>query len=268
MPAGRPVLAAPVVHPEHALSSPHHVFHVATRDVLRSLRPLVASRFGLWMLIGTMASVGASCFFALYPMLMRNLYGIDASTSSAAYAVAAALSMRVYAPAGRLSHRIGPVPAVRLGYAIRVGAFLALFGLGLVRGTPWLVLPLFAVVVASYPPIGVGSATLTPQLSPIATGEGIGVYSATTAIAATIGARFGGWVAQDIGFSRIPLLAMTFFGLAALLTLALGTAGNPAAKQRSQLTLDRSTTAPTGDPNTTKEWSAPATQHQRETSKG
>lgn len=125
----RPVLATVVIHPEHAMSSPHHVFHFPTLVTLRRLKPLIDSRFGLWMLVGTTASVGASSFFALYPVLMKDLYGIGANVSSAAYAVAAALSMRVFAPAGKLSHRIGPVPAIRLGYVIRVGAFLALFGL-------------------------------------------------------------------------------------------------------------------------------------------
>jgi MFS transporter, DHA1 family, tetracycline resistance protein len=225
----RPVLATPVVHPEHVMSSPHHVFHFPTLNTLRSLKPLVASRFGLWMLVGTTASVGASCFFALYPVLMRDLYSIDATLSSLAYAVAAALSMRFYPPAGKLSHKIGPVRAIRLGYVIRVGAFLALFELGLAhRGGPhWFALPLFTVVVASYPPIGVGSATLTPQLSPIAAGEGIGLFNATTAIAAAIGAHLGGWLAEHVGFSRVPLVAMVFFGLAALLTYTLRTSGQP-----------------------------------------
>ena len=229
----RPVLATPVVHPEHVMSSPHHAFHFTTVNTLRGLKPLLASRFGLWMLVSTMASVGAGCFFALYPVLMRDLYSINASISSVAYAVAAALSMRFYPPAGKLSHRIGPVLTVRLGYVIRVGAFLALFGLGLAHGDGphWLALPLFTVVAASYPPIGVGSATLTPQLSPVAAGEGIGIFNATTAIAAAIGAHLGGWLAEYVGFSRVPLAAMVFFGLAALLTYTLRTSGKPAVEQ-------------------------------------
>ena len=192
-------------------------------------RPLLASRFGPWMLVGTTASVGASCFFAIYSVLMRDLYSINASISSVAYAVAAALSMRFYPPAGKLSHKIGPVRAIRLGYVIRVGAFLARSELGLAHsgGPHWLALPLFAVVVASYPPIGVGSATLTPQLSPIAAGEGIGVFNATTAIAAAVGAHLGGWLAKNVGFSRVPLAAMVFFGLAALLLYTLRTSGQP-----------------------------------------
>jgi DHA1 family tetracycline resistance protein-like MFS transporter len=221
----RPVLLHPARHGEWAVSSPQRLFHHLTRDTLRQLGPVMHSSFAVFLAVWLLTFGGAATVFALYPVLMQQVYGVAPGLSSAGFAVAAGLGLALYSPAGRWSERFGPMRVVRAALGVRLVAFLGLLGLGLTHtsGAAWLALLAFLFVVLAWSLLSVGGTALTARLSPVGEGEGMGIFNAVTALAGVVGAALGGWVAGQWGYNAVSGLAAAGVGLGLLLLLASST---------------------------------------------
>jgi predicted MFS family arabinose efflux permease len=68
--------------------------------------------------------------------------------------------------------------------------------------------------------LSVSGMGLTARLSPVGEGEGMGLFTATTALAGVTGAALGGWVAEHWGYQASLVLPVVGVGLG--LTLAFG----------------------------------------------
>jgi DHA1 family tetracycline resistance protein-like MFS transporter len=217
----RPVLLHPARHGEWAINSPQRLFHHLTRDTLRQLGPVMHSSFAVFLAAWLLTFGGAAAVFALYPVLMQQVYGVAPGLSSAGFAVAAGLGLALYSPAGRWSERFGPAWVVRAALGVRLVAFLGLLGLGLTHagGATWLALLAFLFVVLAWSLLSVGGTALTARLSPVGEGEGMGIFNAVTALAGVIGAVLGGWAAGQWGYTAVSSLAVGGVGLGLLLLL-------------------------------------------------
>jgi len=217
----KPVVIHPVRHGDLARRCPQQLYHHLTPDLVRQLRRVLQGPFRHFLLLWLCTLLGSSAFFALYPVLMREVFGITASLSAAAFAVAAGLRLMVYVPAGYWSHRVGPTRVLRTAIGVRLCAMVVLLSLGLgsVGAPSWLVLPTVILIALSWALLSVSSTALAVRLSPVNEGEGIGMLNAVTALADMLGARLGGWCAARWGYNAATGVAVV--GLAVGFALAL-----------------------------------------------
>jgi DHA1 family tetracycline resistance protein-like MFS transporter len=219
----KPTLRHPARHSEGTIVSPQRLFHSFSCHGLRQLGSMLRSPFGVFVGAWLLAFAGAATVFSLYPVLMQTVFGITPGLSSIVFAVAAGLGLALYSPAGNWSDRIGSTRVLRLGFGVRVVAFGVIFGLGTVagNGAGWLALLSFTFVVLSWSLLSVSGTALAADLSMLGEGEGLGIFNGATAIAGTLGAALGGWVAGQWGYATVSILAIVGVALGLALTLAI-----------------------------------------------
>ena len=219
----RPTLTHPVRHAEWPTGSPQRMYHHPTRSGLRLLGSSGKGSFRLFLAGWFLSFGGSAAFFSLYPIVMRQTYGVSPALSSAGYAVSAGLGLLLYTPAGRWSTRGRPLTVLRAGLAVRVASYafvsLLVFPRGPLRG--WLALGTFLAVVLAWSALSVASTALVADMyaRSRSEGEGLGLFNAATALAGVVGSAGGGWAAGAWGYGAIPLLALggTAAGLAVFL---------------------------------------------------
>ncbi len=231
----RPVFSHAPSHAEWPIGSPRHASHhpgpSRLGTVLREMESRLTRFFAAWLL----GYAGSAASFALYPVLMRKLYGVPAALSSAGYAVAAGLGLALYAPAGRWSEKRGPRRVLRYGLAVRLLAFAAMLGLARVTGPGrgWLALSLFVAVVLAWPLLSVSGTALVAELASGDEGEAMGAFNAVTAVSGVAGASLGGWAASALGYAAVPAMGLAGAALG-LLILSVGFPGRSGAPAREE----------------------------------
>lgn len=215
----------------------HHyngTLHTALRRLVSEWR----SRFGLFLASWYLVLFGTGLIYNLYPLLMRQAFGIGAGTSSLYYAVAATLGIFAYAPSGTLGNRIGDDRVVLLGMLMTLTsaggmAFLAYVYTGV---NAWLVPLAFVLLPVAWSPLIVAGTALTAQLAQprnVPEGEAVGLYNATTAVASVLSAFAAGVIADLTSYGVVLILAAaTSAGGSLLILPILGT--SKSAKSKSQ----------------------------------
>jgi len=218
----KPVLLHPAQHGEWAVGSPQRLFHYLNWETLRQLRSPLRSPFGLFLVAWLLSFAGSAAVFSLYPVLMKQAYGISPGLSSLGFGVAAGLGLALYSPAGRWSGGCGPARVLKIALGGRLLAFVSLLALPFTHsggGEDWLALLAFLFVVLAWSLLSVSGTALTAELSPVEEGQAIGLFNATTAVAGVIGAALGGWVAGRWGY--VAVLGPAVLGVGCGLILAL-----------------------------------------------
>ena len=148
-------------------------------------------------------------FFSIY---LKDVIKLDLSSMSYVFALRAICTL-IFAPvAGLMADRFGRKPTFLLGMVLTV---IALFGYTQMRGTfdIYLVRGIDAIaLVILMNSIRVYTADL---LAPRVRGFGMGLYSTISQESSTVGAIFGGYVIDVLGFN------MVFLGAAALSAISL-----------------------------------------------
>ncbi len=206
----RPVLSHPAHHAEWPAGSPQHLYHLLTIKALKTFFAPFNSSFGLFLFSWLLSFSGSAAFFAFYPVLMQKVYGVQPGLSSSGYALAAGLGLILYAPAGTWSTRRGPLPILRDALILRIAAFivLTLLAVASLPGRGLLAMLFFLFVVFAWSLLSVSSTALVAYLSPKNEGEGMGIFSAVTALSGVIGAVLGGWAADQWGYAAIPVMGI------------------------------------------------------------
>lgn len=219
----RPVLRHPAQHAEWLDGSPQRLFHHLSVPALRWLSQHARPPFALFLLAWLVAFIGSSAFFALYPVLMAQLYGIPPRLAASAAALAYGTGLAVYAPAGRWSKRYGPARLVHAALGMRFLAFGVLWGVSLTtwESRSWLAFLGYFSVVLAWPALSVGGTAWTARLARRREGEGLGLFNATTALAGVLGAGLGGWLSSSWGLHAVWGLVTAGVGLGLWLTLTL-----------------------------------------------
>jgi MFS family permease len=216
----RPVLLRPVQHGEWTLGSPQRHYHHLGWQELQWLGMVLRTPFSLFLATWLISFIGSSAFFAFYPVLMQQVFGMAAWLSSSVFALAVGLRLLLYAATGHWSETYGPVWVLRAALGVRLLAFLTIFSLRHAPASSQSILALLSVtcIVLPWSLFSVSSTALTAHLSPVGTGTGMGMLNATTAIAGMMGAMVGGWLAVHWGYHAVLGLAVA--GLAVGLVLA------------------------------------------------
>jgi MFS family permease len=219
----KPVLFYPARNGEWARHAPQHLYHHAYFQALRQLAPALRSPFGLFLGTWLLSLLGSSAFFALYPVLAREVFGIAPLLSSSALALAVSLRLVLYVPVGHWSCRLGPACVLRWALGLRLLTFVGLFGLGLLPTNSHgrLALLGFILIMLCWALLSVSSTALTAHLAPGNQGESMGLFNAVSALAGVLGATLGGWLAAQWGYNAASGLAVVGLTLGLCLSLTL-----------------------------------------------
>ncbi len=221
---GRRVLRA---HPLHALHvewtllSPLRLVHAPHGALLAHARRTLRTPFGLFLAVWLVANVGGYALFALYPLVMQQVFDISPGPSSFALAAATGIGLALYSPASMLSARFGPTLVFRAALGARLMALVGLVGAAerAFAGREVVVVLAFTIVALCFPLLSVSTTVLTSRLAPSGEGESMGLYTAATALAGLLGAVLGGWAAAGFGYAA-PLVLAAVSVLAGLLLSA------------------------------------------------
>jgi MFS family permease len=219
----RPVLLHPARYGEMTQHTPQHLYHHAGYQVLWRLAATLRSSFGRFLVTWLLSLSGSSAFFAFYPVLARDVFGISPALASLAFALAASLRLMLYVPAGRWSHRCSPVRVLQGALGMRLLVFMGLFALGLTPagGHRQLALLGFAPIVLCWALLSVSGTALTAHLARHNEGEGMGLFNAVTSLAGVLGAALGGWLAGQWGYNVASGLAVVGITLGLCLSLTI-----------------------------------------------
>jgi MFS transporter, DHA1 family, tetracycline resistance protein len=219
-PIVRPLLAHPSRHSGFSAGSPQSFYHRVSLKTFKHLIRAFASPLGIFLFAWLISFAGASAFFSLYPILMKQVYGVEPSLSSVGFAIAAAAGMFLYAPAGTWSRKYGPMRVLRAAFVLRIVAFVVLLVIGILKfeAAGWIALVGFGLVVVAWSLMSVAGTEMTAQFSEANEGEGLGLFNATTAIAGVVGALIGGWSAGTWGYNVVSVLGIVGVAGALFLT--------------------------------------------------
>ena len=214
----------------HRLSSMLYYYH---RPSLQGLKRFVAawrSLFGLYIVSWFCVMFGQLIVMNLYPLLMREAYGINAKLSSFYYAVAAVVGIFAYAPSGILGKKIGDARVVMIGMLMTLVSAIGMSVLAYTKlgGVAWLAPLCFSLMPIAWSPLIVGGTGLTAKLAVMEEGEAMGIFTATTAIASVLSAIAAGQLAHRFGFEVVPLIAALMAGAGIVLAAPLLATRRPA----------------------------------------
>lgn len=206
------------------LGHSHHLQWAAVRGLPRAVR----GPFGRFLLAWSAYNFGVAAFFAYYPLVMRQSYGIPPAVTAVAYAVAAGIGIFLFIGASSMAVSYGARAVFRGGLALRlVGfGFLGLPFVIAVPGTTFVALLGFLLAMLAWPVLSVSGTALAARLTPIGEGAAIGLLGATGALATVIGTFASGPLVHAFGYGIVLLLAVA--GLAAAELLMLGSDRKPA----------------------------------------
>jgi len=233
----RPVLSHPAHHAEWPASSPQHLYHRLSMHGIRTFFTPFRASFGLFLLAWLLSFSGSAAFFSFYPVFMQKVYGVLPGLSSTGYALAAGLGLFLYAPAGKWSTRRGMLPILWDALVLRTLAFIALTLLAVTSfpGRGWLAMMFSLIVVLAWSLLSVSSTALVASLSPENEGEGMGIFSAVTALSGVIGAVLGGWAANQWGYAAIPIMGIIGVGVGFIVLIVTRFNSHPVIQERKEV---------------------------------
>jgi predicted MFS family arabinose efflux permease len=153
----------------------------------------------------------------MFPLALIQIFGVSTGLPATTYAFAAAASLGIYPLTARIATRRGGRVVLQAGFIARACAIgiLAVAFLSRMGGVP-LTLAGFVVLVMAWPLLGVSGTALTAQLAPGEKGEALGLFNASSALAAAVGAFLGGWGMETAGYGTVCLVSAGAVALAAL----------------------------------------------------
>jgi predicted MFS family arabinose efflux permease len=188
------------------LQHSHHLYRAAFgRPAAR-----LDSRFARFLLAWALLNLGVAPFFAFYPLLMRESYGIAPRVTVFFYALAAAIGIGLFVMAGRLTLYLGPRRVFRAGIALRTIGFtvLAVLAVMPVSGKPAVAKLAFVLVMLAWPILSVAGTGLAARLTTVGEGAAMGLLAASSAAATVFGTFLGGPLAKAFGYKVVPLIAV------------------------------------------------------------
>ena len=195
----------------------HHLRGAPIRGLLAAL----PTPFGRFLLAWSVYNFGIAAFFAYYPLIMRESYGMPPSATAMAYAIAAGIGIFLFVAAGRLAVRRGSRTVFQLGLALRFFGFtfLAFALITTLPGEMFIAPSGFLLVMLAWPVLSVSSTALAARLSSISEGAAVGLLSGCGALATVVGTFTSGPLVHAFGYGIVLPLAIAGLVTAALFTL-------------------------------------------------
>jgi MFS family permease len=199
------------------LHQSYHLQRAAFLGLYQGLR----GPFGRLLLAWSAYNLGVSAFFAYYPLIMRQSFGIPPPVTAITYAASAGIGIFLFVAASRAAVRYGGRIVFQTGLAIRLIGFVLLavpFHVVL-PGESAIAISGFLLVTLSWPVLSVSGTALAARLTPISEGAAIGLLNASGAFATVAGTFITGPLVHAWGYAIVPLLAVGGLLIAELLML-------------------------------------------------
>ncbi len=198
----------------------HHSHHLQW-PAMRGLPHALGGPFGRFLLAWAAYNFGVAAFFAYYPLIMSQTFGVPTTVTALTYAAAAGIGIFLFIAAGRLAIRFGARAVFQAGLALRLAGFVLLampFGV-LVPGASGVALAGFFLAMLAWPVLSVSVTALAARLTPIGEGPAIGLLNASGALATVVGTFASGPLVHALGFAVVSPLAIVGLAAAGLLML-------------------------------------------------
>jgi len=206
-------------------------FHFPTGKSIAKFAAQWNSKFGLFMLIWLLVNISRGLVYDLFPLMMRNLFGIHPGISALYYAFAAGICIFLYAPAGRLGSKYGTIRVAFLGVIMSFTSIvlMALLSMFPNDGLIWFLAPLcFMILPCSWAPLIVAGTFLTSEFAEMENGSALGLFNSAYAVGVVFSALIAGAMAMSFGYKSILILAAVIAFICVLLFYRLYTqAANP-----------------------------------------
>ena len=184
------------------------------------LKQVILSTFGMYLLILTLSSVANNGINNQIANILPNVYGIDEATTSALISLAGLLNIGFFFIAGRWMGRSGSIPVITAGNIARLVGALGLAVLGLVSGSPVLLVAAFMQILYQGTPfVRLAQPVAAVRFAPIPAGQASGWVIGASAIGSFLGSVLGGVLADSVGFNAINWMGAAAAGLALLLNI-------------------------------------------------
>ncbi len=217
------------------------------------LSAVLFSTFGIYLAILVLSSITNNGINNQIANILPNVYGIDATTTSALISLAGLISLGFYLAAGAMMARTGALPTFALGAVLRLVGSAGMAILGLVANAPVLIVA--AAMQALYqgaPFIRMAQPVVGVRFSTFGAGAAAGWVIGASAVGSAIGSLLGGWLGQNVGFNAINWMgAISAAAAIALLVLYLWPADRQGAGKGGTGTTDTSSEDPQGVPANT-----------------
>ncbi|NDV28884.1 MFS transporter [Desulfovibrio sp. JC010] len=208
-----------------ALPQTHHYERFNGQHLLQ-LAKKAKTPYGRFIISWFMIQFGTWIIYNLYPLFMKSAYSIAAGPSSTYYAIAAFLGIFAYAPSGVIGKKIGDGKVVMIGTVMTLISQLGLALLAYIDTgmNTWLAPVMFIIQPIAWSPLIVAGTAFAAQLSDMEEGPAVGIFNATTAIAAVLSAFAAGFLAEAFGYGTLPAIGtvLVLAGGAVLLPIVGG----------------------------------------------
>ncbi len=213
--------AAAVAHSpvggQSCAGSPQRHFHLPTWSGLGNLLCELEMPFARLSIVWFVSYAAMSAVLTMFPLALVRAFSVSDGLPATAYAFASAASLVIFPWAVSIAERHSEWFVLRVGFVVRTIA-IAILGVAFlahVSGVP-LALTGFAVLVMAWPLLGVSSTALVAQNAPAEKGEALGVFNASSSVAAALGAFLGGWGMDMTDFGTICVVSAVFVAIASL----------------------------------------------------
>jgi predicted MFS family arabinose efflux permease len=182
------------------------------------LRQVMASTFGVYLLILILSSVGNNGINAQIANILPNVYGFSEAQASGLISLAGVLNIIGFIIAGAWMARRGPVSDFTGGNIIRLLGAVSMAVLGLVASAPLLLAAAaMQLLYVSGSFVRLAQPVVAVRFATIPAGAASGWVIGAAAIGSFVGSLLGGWLADAVGFNAINWMAAISVGAAVLL---------------------------------------------------
>ena len=200
-------------------------FHAPSGEAISKFATEWKSKFGLFILIWFLINISRGLIYDLFPLMMKNLFGIHPGISALYYAVAAGICVFLYAPAGRLANKYSTNTIAFCGVLM---TFIAIVLMTIFAMLPdnsiinWILAPLsFMILPCSWAPLIVTGTALTSELATMKNGSALGIFNLAYAVGIVLSAFIAGALAMSFGYQIILILAAVITFVCILLFIKL-----------------------------------------------
>jgi MFS family permease len=192
-----------------------------------------ATRFAMFVVAFGFVNLASSTLFFQYPILAKEVYGIDPTWSALIMGFGALVSVPLFGLTGKLSQRYGAIKVVGAASLARTTIFGLLALIVFLSGAWQIVLAgfMFFLYRNTWPFIFAGGQVGATDLVPgNRQGAALGIFTASFSITNAAAGLISGAVAGSIGYSWLPLVS---FGMNLVATVLFGSLllSSPAARQ-------------------------------------
>jgi predicted MFS family arabinose efflux permease len=168
------------------------------------LSKVLWSSFGLFLLVGTLSSVGNNGINSQISNIMPNVYGMSEAETSTLISAAGFLNIVLFFPAGRLMASRGGVAVYSLGVIMRLVGALGMALVGLLADNAVLIAIGFMQILYQASPFArLAQPGVAVRFASFAPGIANGWVIAGSALGGFVGSALGGVLADRYGFNAV-----------------------------------------------------------------